>query len=75
MGVRALGRVIVLSDEESLRASKERGLLYPLSLEVIVDEAGENAFVTWSEHWRGGSYEGKKENGRWVLKSTGEGIT
>jgi len=75
VGVRALGRVIVLSDEESLRVSKERGLLYPLSLEVVVDEAGENAYVNWSEHWRGGSYEGKKENGRWVLKSTGEWIT
>lgn len=75
IGVRSSSLVIVLTEQEVERISRERGLLYPLEIEFVIDEAGENAQINWSERWRGGSYDAHKEDGRWVLESTGFWIT
>ncbi len=75
VGVRTSKRIIVLTEAEAERASKERGLLYPMQIETVIDERGENAFIVWSERWRGGSYEAYKAKGVWILLIKDEWIT
>jgi hypothetical protein len=69
VGVRSSAgrRVIVLSDAELLRISRERGVLYPMEVNLILDEKGEQAYVRFSKGWRGGACDAKRVKGRWVI--------
>jgi hypothetical protein len=68
-------RVIVVRPGDVERISRERGLLYPVSIEVVMDQKGQRAQIMWSEGWRGGWFEATRKGGRWVLVSTGSWIT
>jgi hypothetical protein len=75
VGVLSSSHVIVLTEEEVARVSKERGLLYPLELDIVINEAGTEAQINWSLQWEGGSYDAHRENGAWVLVATGSWVT
>ncbi len=69
VGVRSSRRVIILSVEEALRVSKQQGLIFPMRLEIVSDQAGKRAHVLWHESWRGGSFDAHLVRGKWVFSS------
>lgn len=74
-GVRAPSRTVVLTPEELEEAQKHLGQFYPLRIELFFNRKGDQVLIEWSEHWRGGSFLGHKQDGKWVLESRGGWIT
>jgi len=74
-GVRMPSRTLVLTPEERSKAQERFGSFFPMSVEILLNARGDQAFIEWNEHWRGGSYLARKKDGQWVLESRGGWIT
>ena len=68
-------RTLVITREELRRAQALFGRFYPLRVELLLNQKGDQAFIRWSERWRGGTFVGRWEEGRWVFESKSEWIT
>ena len=68
-------RLIVLTPQEVEAANKRFGVFYPMSVKVIVNRAGDRAYIEYDEGWRGGAYSAEKVNGEWKLTVVSSWIT
>lgn len=73
--VESARRLIVLSPEELSAAKNRFGAFYPMQVRVLVNEAGDEAYIQWSEGWRGGTYRAAKHDGKWELSELKSWIT
>lgn len=74
-GVQRGSRTLVLTSEELTKAQERFGSFFGLSVELLFNAAGDQALITWSEHWRGGKYLARMQNGQWVFESLGQWMT
>jgi hypothetical protein len=73
--VRTSAPTLALGDAELEAAGKRFGAFSPMSIEVFVNQAGDQALLEFSEGWRGGTYLARRVEGRWVLESRGFWVT
>lgn len=75
IGVDLPFRVIPLTGPLLKEAQSRFGAFYPLRVEVISNDAGDQAFIQWDERWRGGAAKAVRENGHWKFETLGNWIT
>lgn len=75
IGVDLPFRVIPLTGPLLKKAQTRFGAFYPLRVTVVPNDAGDQAFIQWSEHWRGGAAKATRKGDHWEFVSVGEWIT
>ncbi|WP_375768090.1 hypothetical protein NR798_41465 [Archangium gephyra] len=74
-GVQLSSRTLVLTSGELTKAQERFGRFFGLSVELLFNAAGDQALITWDEHWRGGGYLARMQDGQWVFEPFAQWIT
>lgn len=66
-GLRSLKPIVVLTPAQISVAQTKFGDSYPMRIDIVIAAGGQRCFIEWSEGWRGGTIEGTRKDGPWVL--------